>query len=183
MARVAVLLGPEYQDQELSVPLDRMRAAGHEPEIVGIEAGAMLHGKNGEEAVLVERAVRDASPDDYDALVIPGGKSPAHLRKDPDAVRFVKEFVATEKPVAAVCHGPQMLVEAGVVRGRVMTSWPEVQGELEKGGARWIDREVVEDGPFITSRKPEDLEAFSRALLARLQTAAPPRSHAALGTE
>jgi protease I len=184
MAKVAVLLGPDFQDAELRVPLDRLRDAGHQPEILGTKQGEMLRGKLGEEVVRAEHAVRDRSPREYDALVIPGGKSPAHLRKDADAVRFVKEFVASGKPVAAVCHGPQMLVEAGVVRGRQMTSWPEVRKELEDAGAKWVDREVVEDGMLITSRKPEDLEAFSRALLARLQgSSTSTRTSTALGSE
>jgi protease I len=91
------------------------------------------------------------------------------LRKDEQAVDFVKRFVTSGKTVAAVCHGPQMLVEAGLVNRRVMTSWPEVRSELERSGARWVDQQVVEDDNLITSRKPEDLEAFSRAILARLE--------------
>jgi len=169
MAKVAMLLGQEYEDSEARIPLDRLRESGHEVNVVGLEAGETLRGKKGKEEITADVAVSDASPDAYDALVIPGGKSPAHLRKDERAVDFVEQFMTKGKLVAAVCHGPQMLVEAGLVDGRVMTSWPEVRAELERAGARWVDQQVVEDGNLITSRKPEDLEAFSHAILARLE--------------
>jgi protease I len=174
MAKVAMLLGQDYEDSEARIPLDRLREAGHEVDVVGLERGETLRGKKGKESIVADKAVSDVEPSDYDVLVIPGGKSPAHLRKDDDAVAFVKRFVTSGKLVAAVCHGPQMLVEAGVANGRVMTSWPEVRSELERSGARWFDEAVVEDGNLITSRKPEDLDAFSRAILARLDAAQDP---------
>lgn len=171
MAKVAMLLGQEYEDSEARIPLDRLRERGHEVDVVGLEAGETLRGKKGKEAITAYVAVSDVSADGYAALIIPGGKSPAHLRKNEEAVDFVEQFVKQGKLVAAVCHGPQMLVEAGLVEGRVMTSWPEVRAELERAGAHWVDQQVVEDGNYITSRKPEDLEAFSNAILARLERA------------
>jgi len=168
MAKIAMLVGQEYEDSEVRVPLDRLREAGHEVVIVGVKAGEVLRGKKGEEEVTADRAIDEVQPREFAALVLPGGKSPAHLRQDARVVEFVKSFVATSKPIAAVCHGPQLLVEASAVRGKNLTSWPEIREEMEKAGAHWVDREVVEDGALITSRKPADLEAFSDALLARL---------------
>jgi protease I len=174
MAKVAVLVGQEFEDSELRIPVDRLREAGHKVEIVGQKRGETLRGKKGKEETQVDRAVSSesgasaVSPKDYDALVIPGGRSPANLRKDPNVIEFVREFMSSGKPVAAVCHGPQLLVEAGVANGRMMTSWPEIRPELERAGVRWVDREVVEEGALITSRKPEDLEAFSQKLIERI---------------
>src|SRR5689334_24281649 len=101
-------------------------------------------------------------------LLIPGGHSPDHLRMDESVVRFVRRFWETGKPVAAICHGPQLLIDADVVRGVTLTSWPSVRKDLENAGARWVDQPVVEDGRLITSRKPADLDAFCAAVLGRL---------------
>ena len=171
MAKLAMLLGQDYEDSEVRIPLDRLREAGHEVEIVGVEAGETLRGKKGDEEVTSDRAVGDVLPREFAALVIPGGKSPSHLRKNAEVVDFVKAFVATMKPIAAVCHGPQLLVSANAVRDKHLTSWPEVRVEIEKAGGKWADQEVVEDGSFITSRKPADLEAFTSALISRLENA------------
>src|SRR5690606_13048804 len=103
-----------------------------------------------------------------DALVVPGGYSPDHLRTSRSVVEFVRRFAQTGRPIAAVCHGPQLLIEAELVAGREMTSWPSVRKDLENAGARWRDAEVVVDGNLIASRKPEDLEAFCNAVLERL---------------
>ena len=128
-----------------------------------------MKGKRGKATARIERTAADADVGEFDALVIPGGYSPDHLRLDPGAVSFVRRFSGTGKPVAAVCHGPQLLIEADVVRGKTLTSWPSIRKDLENAGARWIDRQVVEDGNLITSRKPDDLEAFSAAILRRLE--------------
>jgi len=117
----------------------------------------------------VQDAASDRDPDEFDALLIPGGYSPDHLRMDRDVVAFVLDFSATGKPIAAVCHGPQLLIEADLVRGKQVTSWPSVRRDLENAGAVWVDREVVIDDPLITSRKPDDLGAFSDALLSALR--------------
>jgi protease I len=118
--------------------------------------------------VTTERSIRDVTHNQFDALVIPGGYSPDHLRMDPRMVDLTRDMARSGRPVAAICHGPWMLAEADVARGRMMTSWPSIRTDLVNAGAKWIDREVVEDGNLITSRKPSDLDAFSEALLRHL---------------
>jgi protease I len=178
MSKIACLVGPEFEDSELTLPMRRLEEAGHEVELLGAKGGEEVTGKRGKKTVTVDASVHERRPDQYDALLIPGGHSPDHLRVDHDVVQFVREFGATGRPIAAVCHGPQLLIEAGLVDGVRMTAWRSVWTDLGNAGADVVDEEVVEDGPFITSRKPDDLEAFSRALVTRLhegeQIAAPP---------
>ncbi|HEX5010394.1 MAG TPA: type 1 glutamine amidotransferase domain-containing protein [Planctomycetota bacterium] len=168
MARIAMLLGNEFEDSEFTVPRDRLAAAGHEVVIVGRRAGETVRGKRGEATATVAEAAEGLAADSFGALVIPGGHSPDALRTDEGVVDFVRRFARTGRPIAAVCHGPQLLIEAGLVRGRALTSWPSVRTDLLNAGARWEDREVVVDGNLITSRKPDDLPAFSRTLIDRL---------------
>lgn len=168
MAKIAMMVGPEFEDSEFRVPYDRLKAARHEITVLGTAAGETVRGKKGREEARIEAAVKDRSPTEFDMLVIPGGHSPDHLRIDRDVVSFVREFANSGKPVAAVCHGPQLLIEAGLVAGKTVTSWPSVRKDLENAGANWVDKEVVRDGTFITSRNPEDLEAFSNEILASL---------------
>jgi protease I len=168
MARIAFIVDDMFEDSEFRVPYDRLRAAGHEVVIVGLEAGKRLEGKRKQETITVERAAKDVRGDDFAALVVPGGYSPDRLRTSLDMVRLTREVWAAEKPVAAVCHGPWMLVEAEAIDGRTVTSWPSLKTDLINAGARWVDREVVEDGNVITSRNPDDLEAFSAAILRHL---------------
>ncbi len=168
MAKVAFVLADMFEDSEFRVPYDRLRDAGHEVTVVGQEAGKELEGKQGEERVTPDASADSASAGDFDALVIPGGYSPDKLRTNEAVVKFVKGFFDAEKPVAAICHAGSLLVEADAVRGRTVTSWPSVQTDLENAGARWVDREVVEDGNLITSRNPDDLDAFTAAILGRL---------------
>lgn len=169
MAKVAMLVGEGFEDSEFRVPYDQLRRNDHEVDIIGSEANQTVEGKRHRESVRIMRSAGDADPNEYHALVIPGGFGPDRLRTDDEVVEFIRAFFRTNRPIAAVCHGPQLLIEADLVRGRTMTSWPSVRTDLINAGADWVDREVVEDGPFITSRKPEDLEAFSSHLLARLQ--------------
>jgi protease I len=111
--------------------------------------------------VPVDRQVHQANPDDYDALMLPGGvMNPDHLRMDTDSVRFIASFVRTGKPIAAICHGPQTLIEADAVRGRRLTSFPSIKTDLRNAGAEWVDQEVVVDQALVTSRKPDDIPAF-----------------------
>jgi protease I len=165
MAKIAMVLGQDFEDSEAEVPLDRLRAAGHEVTIVGAKAGETLRGKRGKEQLTADVASEDAKPTSFDAMVIPGGFSPDHLRIVPEVVAFVRDFARTGKPVAAVCHGPQLLIEADLVKGKRLTSWPSVRKDLENAGATWVDEQVVRDGALITSRNPGDLEAFSKALV------------------
>jgi protease I len=168
MARTAFLLAADYEDSEFRQPYEAVTAAGHEATVIGTKAGVELKGKRGDDRVKTELDTKSAKPGDYDALVIAGGYSPDKLRTDEHAVKFVKAMMAARKPVAAICHGPQLLIEADAVRGKTVTSWPSVKTDLKNAGARWVDQEVCVDENLITSRKPEDLEAFSAALLARL---------------
>lgn len=168
MARIAAPLADDFEDVELTEPTARLREAGHEAVIIGSAAGKSVKGKRGKAAVEVDVAAKDASASDFDALLIVGGYSPDRLRMDEHVVRLVRAFAQAGKPIAAVCHGPQLLIEAGVVRGKTMTSWPSVRTDLINAGAKWVDREVVVDGSLVTSRKPEDLRAFSDAFLAQL---------------
>jgi protease I len=167
MARIAMLVGDDFEDVEFRKPYDMLTEAGHDLEVLGKEPGVVT-GKRGRERARVEAAAGDRDVGDYDALVMPGGYGPDHLRTDANVVEFVRRFVDSGKPIAAVCHAPQLLIEADAVRGKTLTSWPSVKTDLENAGAKWIDREVVEDGALITSRKPDDLDAFVRALEARL---------------
>jgi protease I len=168
MARVAFVADSEFEDSELRIPWDRLRGAGHEVVLVGLEKGKRIEGKKKQEVFTTDAAARDENADAYDALVVPGGYSPDHLRTDIDMVRLVRSMYVQGKPVAAVCHGPWMLVEADALDGHTVTSWPSLKTDLINAGARWVDREVVEDENLITSRNPGDLEAFSQAILRRL---------------
>jgi protease I len=168
MARIAFVLGEDFEDSEFRIPYDSLREAGHQIEVLGPTAGETVKGKRGNEQVRIEAACADRNPDDYDALVIPGGYSPDHLRVDREVVRFVHKMVHSDKLIAAVCHGPQLLIEADAVEGKTVTSWPSVHTDLVNAGARWVDREVVVDDRLITSRKPDDLPAFSAAIRERL---------------
>ena len=168
MARIAMLVGEGFEDSELSEPLERLKAAGHEVVTIGGERGVRISGKQGIAMVTVDLVPEEVDPATIDAVVIPGGHSPDHLRTNPAIVSFVRRFAETNKPLAAICHGPQLLIEAEVVEGRELTSWPSVRKDLENAGARWVDRAVVEDGNLITSRRPDDLDAFCDAILARL---------------
>ena len=164
MAKVAFILGDQFEDSEFRVPYEKLKQAGHQVTVIGVQAGQELAGKKGKEKVTPDVSVDQARAADFDALVIPGGYSPDHLRTSLKMVGFTRELFMQDKPVAAVCHGPWMLVEADVLDGRMVTSWPSIKTDLINAGARWVDREVVEDGTLITSRKPEDLEAFTAAI-------------------
>jgi len=168
VAKVAFVIEADFEDVEFEGPYDGVIEAGHDAVIVGTEAGKELTGKRGDVTVTVEKTPGQVHVDDFDALVVPGGYSPDKLRMNDDIVKFVRGFFEADKPVAAICHAGQLLVEADVVEGRTMTSWPSVRKELTLAGAEWVDQEVVEDGNLISSRNPDDVPAFTEALLARL---------------
>src|SRR5690242_11443567 len=169
--RIACLLGPGFEDSEFRVPYDALKNAGYQVDIISMKAGTELKGYKGKETVKAEKGIDEVRAEDYQAVLIPGGHSPDQIRKDKKIVEFVKKFDATKRPLAAVCHGPQVLLTARLVRGRTLTAWETVQGDLEQAGANVKDQEVVVDQNWITSRKPEDLKAFSDALLNALRTA------------
>lgn len=168
--RVACLLGDGFEDSEFRVPYDRLQAAGYKVEIIGADVGKELKGKSGKETVKVEKSIADARPEDYQALLIPGGHSPDHIRADARFVEFTRRFNDLKRPLAAVCHGPQLLMTAGLVKGRTLTAWQTVQDDLRLAGARVLDEPVVTEGWWITSRKPDDLPQFSDAIIQALET-------------
>ncbi|HZT87245.1 MAG TPA: type 1 glutamine amidotransferase domain-containing protein, partial [Stellaceae bacterium] len=161
--RVAVLATDGFEQAELTEPVKALRESGARVDVVaphGGEIQGMLHHDKGDK-VRVDRTLDEAKPNEYAALVLPGGvANPDQLRTDTRAVGFVRHFVEAQKPIAAICHGPWTLIEARAVKGRKMTSWPSLKTDLKNAGAEWIDREVVVDGNLVTSRKPDDLPAF-----------------------
>jgi protease I len=166
--KIAILATDGFEQAELTEPKKNLEEAGAKVEVLSTKEGKIKGWDKTDwgSTVKVDRLVADANPTDYDALVLPGGQmNPDKLRMDKTAVSFVREFAQSGKPIAAICHGPWTLIEAGVVKGRTMTSWPSVHTDLINAGANWVDREVVSDGNFITSRKPEDIPAFSRAII------------------
>ncbi len=167
--KVAFILAPMFEDAEFRVPYERLRSAGYVVEVIGTKAGEELAGVQGQEKVKTDKSIDEAKPWDYAALVIPGGFSPDKLRADKRFVAFVKAFDAQGRPIAAICHGPQLLEAAHLVQGRVLTAWATVQDDLRQMGAEVRDQPVVTDGNWITSRKPEDGEHFSAAILEALQ--------------
>ena len=168
MARVGFIMDEMFEDSEFRFPYDRVREEGHEAVVIGLEAGKKLEGKKGDETVVTDKAIDEVSVDELDALVIPGGYSPDKIRADQKMVDLTRAMYRAGKPVAAICHAGWMLAEADIARGKTVTSWPSIKTDLENAGATWIDREVVEVGNLITSRKPDDLDAFCRAILERL---------------
>lgn len=167
--KVAILVANEGIEQvELTGPRDALEAAGATVELLapeGGEAQAFNH-LDKADAFPVDRAVGDASASDYDALMLPGGvANPDNLRTHPEAVEFIRAFFTAGKPVAAICHAPWTLVEAGVLDGRTLTSWPSLQTDIRNAGGTWVDEEVVVDHGLITSRKPDDLDAFNTKML------------------
>ena len=173
--KVAVLATDGVEQVELDRPWQVLEEAGAEPALVSLDGGTITaydHIDKGETRK-VDAVVSSADPDAYAALVLPGGViNGDFVRADADAVAFVKAFFDAGKPVAAICHAPWVLVEADVVKGRRMTSWPSLQTDLRNAGADWVDEEVVVDGNLITSRKPDDLDAFGAAIV-ELFAAAP----------
>jgi protease I len=161
--KIAFLATDGVEQIELVEPWKAIESAGGEPALLSIQPGKIQgfeHLDKGEE-FSVDKHVSQADPDDYDGLVLPGGvANPDFLRMDEDAVRFVKNFFETGKPVGVICHGPWTLVEAGVVKGRTITSWPSLRTDIENAGGKWVDEEVVVDAGLVSSRKPDDLAAF-----------------------
>lgn len=161
MATIAVLIDNYFEDVEYSGPANAFKKAGHQLVHLGLQEGDLVKGKREGMPVTIERSVKDARIDDYDALFIPGGvASPDRLRLDPAAVRFTREFVDSGKPVASICHGPWLLVEADAVRGMTITSWPSLQTDIRNAGGTWVDEQVHVEQGIVTSRKPDDLQAF-----------------------
>lgn len=169
--RIAILATDGFEQSELTEPKKALEEAGAETVVVSPKSGQIKGWDKKEwgQSVKVDRKLEEALPSDFDALVLPGGvMNPDHLRMDTKAVSFVREFCRSGKPVAAICHGPWMLVEADVVEGKTLTSWPSLQTDIRNAGGDWVDQQVVTDGQFITSRKPDDIPAFNRTIIERV---------------
>jgi protease I len=166
--RVAFLATDMVEQVELTEPWKAVRDEGARVELISLEEGKIQGFNHYDKAdeFAVDRTVEEASASDYDALVIPGGVgNPDEMRGDENAVAFVRDFFEQGKPVGVICHGPWMLVEAGVVRGRKVTSWPTLQTDIRNAGGEWVDEEVVVDQGLVTSRKPDDLPAFTKKIV------------------
>ena len=169
--RVAFLATDMVEQVELTEPWTAVQEAGGTPELVSLRDGEIQAFNHYEKAdtFRVDKTVEEARVDDYDALVIPGGVgNPDELRTDENAVQFVRDFFEQGKPVGAICHGPWVLVEAGVVRARRITSWPSLQTDIRNAGGEWVDEQVVVDNGLVTSRKPDDLPAFTEKIVEEL---------------
>lgn len=169
--RVIILSDHGFEQSELTSPKEALEKAGATVDVVSPENGKLKawDQKNWGIEIPVDRNLNEAKPEEYDALVLPGGvMNPDKLRQNKDAVAFVKQFMESGKPVAAICHGPQTLVETGMLQGRTLTSFPSLQTDLKNAGANWEDKEVIQDGNLITSRKPDDLDAFNSTLIKAL---------------
>jgi protease I len=166
--RVAFLATDMVEQVELTEPWKAVEDAGATPELVSLKEGEIQGFNHYDKAdtFKVDRTVEEASADDYDALVIPGGVgNPDTMRMDENAVEFTRQFFEQGKPVGVICHGPWMLVEAGVVRGRKVTSWPSLRTDIRNAGGDWVDQEVVVEQGLVTSRKPADLPAFNEKIV------------------
>jgi protease I len=168
MSKVAVIIDDMFEDVEYTEPAEAFRKEGHELIHIGLKEGKEVKGKKKGTKVTIDRSIRDVSPDDFDALLIPGGYSPDRLRADEEAVIFTRKFIDSGKPVFSICHGPQLLISANKVRGRRITGWKSIVQDLKNAGALYEDKEVVVDGNLISSRQPSDLPAFINAALDRL---------------
>jgi protease I len=165
--KALIISADNFEDSELLVPYYRLKEAGVEVTVASLSRGA-LKGKHGYD-VAVDKTLDEVNPDDYAILVLPGGAAPALVRKEPKALEIARSFFARSKPVAAICHGPQILISAGLLQGRHATCYKSVAGELKKAGALYEDREVIVDANLVTSRQPDDLPAFMRETMKLLQ--------------
>ncbi len=173
-SRIAILATHGFEQSELEVPLQKLREMGATVDVVSLEAGEIKgwDEKDWGAAVTVDRVLADAKPADYDALVLPGGQiNPDLLRVETDAIDFIKGFDRAGKPIAAICHAPWLLIEAGLLKGRRATSYPSIRTDVVNAGATWEDKQVVRDGHFATSRNPGDLDAFVAAIVEMVEGA------------
>jgi protease I len=166
--RVAILAADGFEQAELADPMKALEQAGADVSIVSPQSGkiqGMHHADKGDQFD-VDISLKSAKPENFDALMLPGGlMNPDTLRSTPEAVEFVRAFATAGKPIAAICHGPWLLIEAGIVRGRKLTSWPAIQTDVKNAGGNWVDEEVVVDNGLVTSRKPGDIPAFNAKMI------------------
>jgi len=171
--RIAILMTDGVEQVEYTKPREFLEQHGAKCTLISPKSkGEDIQGFNHltpADKFKVEMTVQDAKPSDFDALVLPGGvANPDQLRLSKEAIAFIRDFAGTDKPIAAICHGPWTLIDAGLAKGKRMTSWPTLQNDLRNAGADWVDQQVVVDGKLVTSRKPDDIPAFDKALLERL---------------
>jgi protease I len=176
--RVAALVGDGFEESELFEPKRALEEAGAIVTIVGAGDKALqkIRGKKGldeGQSVKAEELVADVTADDFDALLIPGGMSPDHIRTNKDVQRFVKDFDAAKKPMFVICHGPQILISAQIVRGRTLTGFASIADDIRNAGGLYRDQPIVTDGNWVTSRHPGDIPMFNRAMLEKLASASP----------
>ena len=169
LKKIAVIIDEWFEDAEYNEPASAFTKVGHKLTHVGIEKGKTVKGKKGATEVTIDVAIKDALVDDFDALLIPGGYSPDKLRSHDESVHFVKNFMDSGKPVFSICHGPQLLITADVLRNRKVTGWKSIIQDIKNAGAVFIDEEVVEDDNLISSRNPRDLPTFIQACLKKLE--------------
>jgi len=168
MPTVAILATHGFEESELLEPKQALESAGHDTTVISPESGTIRAWRRGDwgESVAVDEGVDEAQVEAYDALVLPGGViNPDSLRLSDAAISFIAAFATTGRPVAAICHGPWTLIDADLVRGRRIASWPSLRRDLENAGAQWVDEPVVRNGNLITSRKPDDLPDFTQAII------------------
>lgn len=164
--KALIISADHFEDTELLVPFYRLKESGFEVEVASLKRGAIM-GKHGYE-VAVDKTLDEVNPDDYAILILPGGAAPATVRKEPKALEIARSFFVCSKPVAAICHGPQILISAGLLQGRRATCYKSVTDELKNAGALYTDQEVVVDANLVTSRQPADLPAFMRETMKQL---------------
>jgi len=166
--KIAILATDGFEQVELMKPRAALDEAGARTTVVSLKAGkiqGMNHADKGD-TVAVDQTLDEAKPEDFDALMIPGGlMNPDALRSSEEALEFVRHFFREGKPVAAICHAPWVLIDAGVIRGRTVTSWPAIKTDVRNAGAHWVDQEVVVDNGLVTSRKPDDIPAFNKKMI------------------
>jgi protease I len=181
MKRIAILATNGFEESELKSPKEAMEKEGFQVDIVSPESGEIKGWTNGNwsNAYKVNRKLSEAKADEYHALMLPGGViNPDQLRRNEDALMFVRDFFKQEKPVAAICHAPQILISADVVKGRKLTSFSSIKDDLINAGANWVDQEVVVDKGFVTSRNPNDLPAFNSKLIEEIKEGKHEEQHA-----
>jgi protease I len=173
-ARILIMATDGFEQSELQVPLEKLRAAGARVDVAAPEGASEIKGwqdKNWGAKISVDLEIGAAEVEDYDALVLPGGQmNPDVLRMNDDAIALIQEFIDAGKTVAAICHAPWLLIEADAVDGKKVTSWPSIRTDVENAGGDWVDREVVVDDGLITSRSPKDLDAFVAAIIEQIES-------------
>ncbi len=167
--RIAILAEEDFEDSELVEPLRALKNAGAKVVIVGSGSAESYRGKRGTATIKVDTTASEVKAEDFDGIIVPGGYAPDKMRLHQSMIDLVRQVHDSGKVVAAICHGPQLLISADIVRGRRLTSWPSVAVDLKNAGARWVDEPLVQDKNLITSRKPADLPRFNKAIIEALR--------------